>query len=251
MRICQPGLSEKIRSSDSKTRSLNKTKRACDECAKAKAKCNYRIPCDRCHRKSIKCKKTRKGYEDPYSIYSIATPATTPPVNTVEVAPEEVPGAECQPIVAEEEPVTERIIDNGVALCPNPVVMMHPIDPALGQVAETMCISESEATSLSQEQTDKEQNAATLMLSPSSQLTQVQDNSPIFIDHTSMMTEFDLSGSNCSFGPHSADPVSLHLASMGNLDLLLNPQSQYEPIQGLSIPRVLCRNFGMAVLIPS
>ena len=239
MRICQPGLSDKLRSSDSKTRSLNKTKRACDECAKAKAKCNYRIPCDRCHRKSVKCKKTRKGYEDPYAIYSIATPATTPPVITVEVAPAKVPEAECQPIAAEdEEPVADRIIDHGVTLCPNSVMMIHPIDPALELVAETMCISENEATSLSQEPTDKDQNAATLMLSPSSQLTQVQDNSPIFIDHTSMMTEFDLSGSSCSFGPHHADPVSLHLASMGNLDLLLNPQSQYEPIQGLPIPRV-------------
>ena len=179
---------------------------------------------------------TRKGYEDPYAVYSIATPAATPattPAATTLLGPEKFPEVDTQQIV-EQGPVVNHIIDNGVALGPGPVLMIPPVDPAL-HAAETMCISESEA-GLSQELSDSQQNSMALTLPSSPPLTQVHDNSSIYMDHASMMTEFDLSASNCSFGV-DADPVSLHLASMGNLDLLLNPQNQYQPMQGVSCPQ--------------
>jgi hypothetical protein len=59
-----------------RSKSQTKTKRACDECAKTKAKCDGKTPCGRCRRKAIKCEKTRNGYEDPYSMYTIQNPVT-------------------------------------------------------------------------------------------------------------------------------------------------------------------------------
>ncbi len=175
---------------------------------------------------------TRKGYEDPYADYNIATPAATPPATT---APglEEIPEADTQEIV-EQAPRLDHIFDSGVALSLGPMVMIPPVDPAL-QLAEAVCNSESEAA-LSHELSESEPNTKALTLPLSPQSTQVHDNSSIYMDHASMMADFDLSGSNCSFGL-DADPVSLHLASMGNLDLLFNTQSQYQPMQGLSCPR--------------
>ena len=175
---------------------------------------------------------TRKGYEDPYAVYSIATPATTPPVATV-LDPDEIPAIDTQQIV-EHGAVVDHIVGNGIALGHGPGVMIPPLDPAL-QASETMSISESEA-GLSQDLSDSGQNAMALTLPSSPQFTQVRDNSSIYMDHASMMKEFDLSGSNPNFCL-DADPVSLHLASMGNLDLLLNPQNQYQPMQGFSYPQ--------------
>ena len=76
MRGCGKGLSDNTRRLLHRSKSQTKTKRACDECAKTKAKCDGKRPCDRCRRKAIKCEKTRNGYEDPYSIYSIQNPVT-------------------------------------------------------------------------------------------------------------------------------------------------------------------------------
>ena len=223
MRTCQPGLAEKIRGSDRKVRSFHKTKRACDECAKAKAKCNYRVPCERCHRKSITCEKTRKGYEDPYAIYSIVSPVTTPPT-TAEVATGNLTQIELQEAV-ERDSADELILGSGVGL--GSLVGIPPVDPAL-EMSDTLCIPEHEV-GLSQNLSDGEQNGSALMLPPSPQTTQMRDdNSPIFMDHTGILTEYDVSaGNDCGVGTYT-DPVSLHLASMGNLDLLLNPQSQYQ-----------------------
>ena len=175
---------------------------------------------------------TRKGYEDPYAVYSIATPATTPPVAPV-LGPDKTPEVDTQQIV-EHGPVADHIIGSGVALGHGPVVMIPPLDPAL-QVAETVSTSESEA-GLSQDLSESGQNAMALTLPLPPQFTQVRDDSSIYVDHASMMEECDLSGSNSNFCLN-AEPVSLHLASMGNLDLLLNPQNQYQPMQGFSSPQ--------------
>ena len=75
MRGCEKGLSDHARRLAHHSKSQTKTKRACDECAKAKAKCDGQKPCYRCRRKAVKCEKTRNGYEDPYGIYSIQNPA--------------------------------------------------------------------------------------------------------------------------------------------------------------------------------
>ena len=74
MRRCEKGLSDHERRLVHRSKSQTKTKRACDVCAKSKAKCDGQEPCDRCRRKAIKCGKTRNGYEDPYGIYSIQNP---------------------------------------------------------------------------------------------------------------------------------------------------------------------------------
>lgn len=74
MRGCAQGLSDDARRLAHRSKSHTKTKRACDECAKANAKCDGQKPCDRCRRQAIKCEKTRNGYEDPYGIYSIQDP---------------------------------------------------------------------------------------------------------------------------------------------------------------------------------
>ena len=168
---------------------------------------------------------TRKGYEDPYALFNIATPATTPPPTTE---------VDIQQIV-EPAPVFDRVIDNGAALGVGPAVMMiPPVDPSL-QLAGTTCIPESDAA-LSQELSGSEQNAMALTLPPSPKMTQAHDNSSIYMDNASMMTDFDLSGSDRSFGL-DADPISLHLASMGNLDIFSNVQSGFQPMQGVPWPR--------------
>lgn len=130
--------------------------------------------------------------------------------------------------IVEWDPDVDHITD-GVELVPT--VTIPPVDPSLQPVSEATCISES-GTSLSQDVSDNGQNATgALMLPPSLQKTHVQGNSPIYMDQTSMLTEYDLAGNHCSLGL-DLDPVSLHLASMENLDLLLNPHSQYEVMQG-------------------
>lgn len=168
---------------------------------------------------------TRKGYEDPYAGYSIATPATTPP-STTPLGLDKLSEVATQQGV-EQGRVVDHIIGNGVALGHGPVVMIPPLDAAL-QVVETMCISESEA-GLSQDLSDSGQDAMALTLPSPPHFTQVRDNSSIYMDPASM-------GSNSDFCL-DADLVSLHLASMGNLDQLLNPQNQYQPMQGFSYPQ--------------
>ena len=110
----------------SKTRSRTKTKRACDECAKARAKCDYQAPCDRCKKKSLNCEKTRKGYEDPYAMYSIATPATTPPV-VVEPEVERGNGPKSQDII-DNEMIIGKV--NNLPIEHSSLQVM-PVDPAL------------------------------------------------------------------------------------------------------------------------
>ena len=49
-----------------------RNKRACDQCAKSKLKCDFQVPCERCRNRSIVCEISREGHHDPYSSFSIA-----------------------------------------------------------------------------------------------------------------------------------------------------------------------------------
>lgn len=205
MRICRSGLSDEFRSFENKSRCRTKTKRACDECAKAKTKCNYQMPCDRCHRKSIKCEKTRKGYQDPYAIYSTVTSSATTPVTT-ETGPDQMNESS---FVGCEHPV-KHLIHHTVELGPGVIA------PSLGpapQIADNMCFSETEP-SLFQDLSDNEQNTMVLMQPPSPQITQVPDSAAVFIEHYDVFTEYELVGNHASFAL-GLDPVSLHLTARG------------------------------------
>ena len=90
MRGCESGLSDDARRLVHRSKLQTKTKRACDDCAKAKTKCDGKEPCDRCRRKGIQCQKTRNGYEDPYTIYAIQHPTTVD--GTVDTSPSGVEG---------------------------------------------------------------------------------------------------------------------------------------------------------------
>lgn len=50
-----------------------RSKKACDQCASAKAKCDSEEPCQRCCAKAVTCAYTRQGYTDPYQIYRLDT----------------------------------------------------------------------------------------------------------------------------------------------------------------------------------
>jgi hypothetical protein len=77
-------------------------------------------------------------------------------------------------------------------------------------------------------------------------MTQIHDNSEVFMEHYDMMTEYDLVGSHCDLGLEP-DPMSLHLTAIENLDLLLNPNSHYQAPQG-RIENFVCQRHPRLIL---
>lgn len=49
----------------------SRTKKACDQCAKSKASCNSQKPCVRCQERSLPCRYSRAGYQDPYEQFRL------------------------------------------------------------------------------------------------------------------------------------------------------------------------------------
>ncbi len=58
-----------------------RTKKACDECAKSKSRCDSQDPCSRCSRQHVPCKYTRDGPLDLYRSYRTANIEPTSPTN--------------------------------------------------------------------------------------------------------------------------------------------------------------------------
>lgn len=63
--MCKPERQKRLKTT--------RSKKACDQCACAKAKCDSEEPCQRCCAKAVTCTYTRQGYTDPYQIYRIDT----------------------------------------------------------------------------------------------------------------------------------------------------------------------------------
>ena len=211
MRGCQKGLSDKDQRLGNKSMARTKTKRACDECAKTKAKCDHQKPCDRCQRKSLKCEKTRNGYEDPYGMYWIQNPNPSSISEVEDSSPR--------------DSIVNISADDGY-----PVANLeHSLMDSTVHVAEATHHEEDQA--FSQHQQIEEPNNMVLTCLPS----QLSDkNSGACFNEPHLFTDnfaFPDNGDGLSLDP---DPASAYFSSVVNLDHLFNPQSQPKLLQGKS-----------------
>ena len=55
----------------------SRTKRACNQCAKTKMRCDSQDPCSNCSQKYMRCEYSREGYSDPYSAFQIVQQDST------------------------------------------------------------------------------------------------------------------------------------------------------------------------------
>ena len=210
IRGCQKGLSDKDRCLGNKSMARTKTKRACDECAKTKVKCDLQKPCNRCRRKSLKCEKTRNGYEDPYSMYGIQNPY--PSSSDIEV-----------------ENSTPK--DNNVIKSADHGYAVAHLEPPL---METI-VHISEATHHEQDQTYSQQQqieqpntmALTCLPSPPS-----DNNSDACFNIPHLFTDNFVFPDDEDGVAQEADPASIYFSSVVNLDHFFNPQSQSKLLQG-------------------
>lgn len=194
MRGCQHGLRDDSWKSADESRSRTKTKRACDECARAKAKCDYQVPCNRCKRKSVKCEKTRKGYEDPYAMYSV-------PITAKNVAPS---GTTDIMIIPD-----ENVEASSASAAP----------PVLG--CTSLEGGGPEQASFTPQPNDDP--SAMMLDSPRSP---PRDRSLEALDKTpgTFFADCDFATMDPSEMVLQPDPASLYFASMGTLDQLFHPQ---------------------------
>ena len=201
MRGCQKGLSDNSWSPANRSKSRTKTKRACDECAKAKAKCDQPNPCDRCRRKSLNCEKTRNGYEDPYSTYSIQNLAST----DIELENS-----------ASTENADNIITDYGHVAS---YLDIPSIDTTV-HVSAAIPHGQDQAY-LRQQQIEKPNNPTfTCLPSPPS-----EENSETCFNMPDLFAPYGLARDALDI-PFEPDPASIYFTSVGNLEYLFNSQSQ-------------------------
>lgn len=205
MRNCQKDQTDDLRRTANKFKSRTKKKRACDSCAKSKARCDYQIPCERCHRKSLKCEKSRKGYEDPYAMYSITTPANAD---------------------IELEPLMQSGKDGNMAA--NPSYVEAPPAEVNVRSPETECLGQSET--FYQRQQEEEVNSMALACSAS---PAGDESVGAFLNSNPLFTGFDIPASETVNSMHP-DPASIYFASIGNLEQLFDPLSHSRAFQGKS-----------------
>lgn len=195
MRGCRKALSDNASPLVNRSKPRTKTKRACDECAKAKTKCDHLNPCGRCRLKSLKCEKTREGYEDLYSNYSIQSQVL---------------------IDIEAENMTQRdntdniIFDYGYEA-------PHLESPVANTTSQAL-----------QQQQNGEQNntAVTCLPSPPNDMF-----SEACFHITDLFTGYNLPGDEDGIALDQY-PTSIYFASIGNLEALFNPHGQSEFSEG-------------------
>jgi len=209
MRGCQKGLTDKDPRLWTKSTVRTKTKRACDECAKTKAKCDHQNPCTRCVRKFLTCEKTRNGYEDPYGMYRIQN---SYPSSTSEV----------------EDPSPRDNIANTSAEFDYPVANQEPpLMDAIVNVAEATHQEQDQAYSRSQRVEEPNSMAVTYLPSPPSG----EDSEACFaMPH--LFTDNFVFPDGGDGHDLELDPASVYFSSAVNLDYLFNPQSQAKLYQG-------------------
>ena len=71
LRRCDTQMNPTNQSLENAPKQRSRTKKACDQCAKSKSKCDSQDPCSRCSRQQILCQYTRDGPLDLYSSYRI------------------------------------------------------------------------------------------------------------------------------------------------------------------------------------
>ena len=211
MRGCQKGLTDSAQRLGTKSMVRTKTKRACDECAKTKAKCDHQKPCTRCVRKSLTCEKTRNGYEDPYGMYRIQ--------NSDEPTPSEA-----------EDPSPLNIIVNSSAEFNYPVANLElPLTDDIVHVAKALYHEQDQAYSCCQQIEESNSMALTYLPSPPS-----DENSDASVSMPQIFTDSFLFSDGGEGLALELDPASIYFSSVANLDHLFSPQSQPKLLQGKS-----------------
>ena len=209
MRGCQKGLADSALRIGTESITRTKTKRACDECAKTKAKCDHQKPCARCMRKSLKCEKTRNGYEDPYSMYRIQ--------NSNEPTPSET-----------ENPSPLNIIVSSSTEFNHPVANLElPLTDGTVHVAKSINHEQNQAYSRSQQIEESNSMALTSLPSPPS-----DENSDACLSMPQLFTDNFLFSDDADDLALELDPASIYLSSVANLDHLFTPQCQSKLLQG-------------------
>ena len=211
IRSCQESLSDKDQHLRDKSMARTKTKRACDERAKTKAKCDHQKPCDRRQRKSLESEKTRNGYEDPYGMYWIQNPT---PSSTSEVEDSSLGGSTVNISADYDYPVanlTSSLMDTIVHVGE---ATHHEQDQAYSRHPQIEEPNNMDLTGLPSPLSDKNSDACFTITHP-------------FTDNFVFPDDGD------GFAPES-DPASIYFSSVVNLDHFFNPQSQPKLLQGKS-----------------
>ena len=81
LRRCENHLNFPIESSERSPQQRRRTKKACDQCAKSKSKCDFQDPCSRCSGQLVECQYTRDGPLDLYSPYRIMNSGPSSPAH--------------------------------------------------------------------------------------------------------------------------------------------------------------------------
>lgn len=72
LKTCKQGQESNVTNTSSSRR--NRIRRACEECATAKARCDGDGPCRRCRRKDLICRFTHSQHADLYDVYATHEP---------------------------------------------------------------------------------------------------------------------------------------------------------------------------------
>lgn len=199
MRGCQEGLSDNARRLANGLKLRTKNKRACDECAISKSKCDHQKPCDRCRRKSLKCEKTRNGYQDPYGIYSIQNRIS----NETEVEN-----------IAPKHNMDNIVADSYMA----PPLKAVWMNSTVG-VSEPIPHEQGQAYLRQQQIGEVDNTRFTSLPSPPD-----DENAKTCVNVHNLFADCNLPDDEDSIALE-ADTASLYFASLGNFEYFFNPQS--------------------------